>query len=112
MAFQFMDEPRKARMRRISKSDPNRTGEARAVLRIEQGERRIDLLEFWCVCRAREASFREVLEFGRTCNKLEFAPKGRAAVTRKGEGKGRGYVFRFMSRWRLCPIGSSSRFHL
>lgn len=89
MAVQFMDEPRKTRTRQISKSDPNRTGEARAVLRIEQGERRIDLLEFWRICRACGASFdREVLEFARAWKRVDSAPREGPRSRAKGKGKG------------------------
>jgi transcriptional regulator with XRE-family HTH domain len=48
------------------------------VLRIEQGERRIDLVEFWRICRACGASFEEtVLEFARAWKKLESRRKGK-----------------------------------
>jgi transcriptional regulator with XRE-family HTH domain len=49
------------------------------VLRIEQGERRIDLVEFWRICRACGAPFeRTVLEFARAWKKLDAGRKGQA----------------------------------
>jgi len=50
------------------------------VLRIEHGERRVDLVEFWRVCRACGASFeRVVLGFAREWKKVD-------ASRRRGKG--------------------------
>lgn len=44
------------------------------VLRIEQGERRVDMVEFWRICRACGASFEKLaLEFSREWKRLDTA---------------------------------------
>lgn len=59
------------------------------VLRIEQGERRIDLVEFWRICRACGASFdREVLEFARAWKRLDSPSREGPRSRAKGKGKG------------------------
>lgn len=77
------------------------------VLRIEQGERRIDFMEFWRICTACGAGFEdEVLEFGRAWKNFESS-QGKEEG-KLGEGRGNSLKGREPPRASACE-GARSR---